>query len=105
FLYKFGYDYASTHVHPMANDGEEDFLRVTGLAGDPDIDQRVLLHNSILIQLLLIQQGLNASELQWRALVYDFLDHGVEFLESGSKRYGLTVFKIVGQGPIFNGVN
>ena len=25
FLYRFGYDYASTHVHPMAGNGERDF--------------------------------------------------------------------------------
>ncbi len=31
FLYRFGYDYASTHVHPMANDGQQDFF--TDLTG------------------------------------------------------------------------
>ena len=31
FLYKYGYDYGSTHVHPMSNDGQEDFLRLTGI--------------------------------------------------------------------------
>ncbi len=27
FLYQYGYDYAFTHVHPMANDDQDDFLR------------------------------------------------------------------------------
>jgi hypothetical protein len=29
FLYRFAYDYASMHVHPMADDGEGDFARLT----------------------------------------------------------------------------
>ena len=29
FLYRFGYDFGSTHVHPMANDGQQDFFTIT----------------------------------------------------------------------------
>lgn len=36
FLYRYGYDYASRHVHPMANDGQEDFYNITRLEPRPD---------------------------------------------------------------------
>ncbi len=31
FLYKYGYHFASQYVHPMANDGQEDFFNITHL--------------------------------------------------------------------------
>ncbi|MCI0794049.1 MAG: hypothetical protein J4O03_11350 [Chloroflexi bacterium] len=96
FLYKYSYDYASTHVHPMANDGDEDFRRLTGLIQyDQPLDRRVILNNSCLTLVLLIQEGLNAGTLHWRTLVYDFLKHFMDSLRSGSKEYGITFIKIV----------
>jgi len=101
FLYKFGYDYASTHVHPMANDGEEDFLRLTGLSSGSRPGQMVVLHNSFLVQILLTQEGLNASSLRWRAIVYDFLEHCMLLLASGSQEYLKTFAKIASLGSDF----
>ena len=101
FLYLLGYDYGSTHIHPMANDGEEDFLRLTGMLSGPRSDQRVVLHNSIVVQTLVVQEGLNASKLNWRAIVYDFLDHIRLLLESGSEQYLRTFAKMVNLGPDF----
>lgn len=95
FLYKFGYDYASTHVHPMARDGHDDFLRLTMLGEPAQGAPVVVLHNAVLVQLLLTQEGLNASRLEWRAIVYDFLDHCLAFLKGlGSCQYKLTFAKL-----------
>lgn len=100
FLYKFGYDYASTLVHPMANDGQEDFLRLTNLLEEELFtDQRVVINNSCLAVILLIQEGLNASTLAWRRLIFDFLDNFLSFLKNGSKDYLLSFLKIGKLGP------
>jgi len=75
FLYEYGYNYASTHVHPMANDGEEDFYNFTGLKPIPNFpDQIVVIHNSILVMSLILQEGLNTSNLLWRNIMYDSID-------------------------------
>ena len=95
FLYKYGYDYASSLVHPMANDGQEDFLRQTNLIEEGLFpDQRVVIHNSCLIVSLLIQEGLNNSNLAWRGVIYDFLDNFRGLLKNGSKDYLLSFLKI-----------
>jgi hypothetical protein len=101
FLYKYGYDYGSTHVHPMADDGEEDFQKLVGLLSGPRLGQVVVLHNSFLVQVLLIQEALNASSLHWRAIIYDFLDHCILLLENGSDEYLTTFAKIANQDSDF----
>jgi len=96
FLYKYGYDYGSLHVHPMANDGDEDFRRLTGLdQGEREFDQSVVLNNSCLTLSLLIQEGLNTGTLEWRAVVYDFLNHFIALLGSGSQEYKTTLAKMI----------
>lgn len=84
FLYRYGYDFASKHVHPMANDGQEDFYRITGLKPSPDFgDQRVVLNNTVLIASMTLQEALNASTLSWRRVVYDSLAEILIFLGCG----------------------
>lgn len=99
FLYDHGYDYASTLVHPMANDGQEDFLRQTGLGEEEFADQRVVVNNSILAATLLARQGLNSSNLTWRVILHDFLDDIMSFLNTGSEKHKLTFAKIAYLGP------
>ncbi len=100
FLYKFGYDYASSRVHPMANDGEEDFLKLTKLsAGDILVNQRSVISNSCLAVNILIQEGLNSSNLAWRNIIFDFLRDFLRFLKDGSKKYLVTFYKIGSLGP------
>jgi hypothetical protein len=101
FLYKYGYDYGSTHVHPMADDGEEDFQKLVGLSLGPQFGQEVVLHNSLLVQVLLVQEGLNVSDLHWRAVIYDFLDQCRLLLENGSDEYLTTFAKIANQDSDF----
>lgn len=100
FLYKYGYDFASTLVHPMANDGQEDFLRKTKLGREEQYaDEIVVINNSILTTTLLIREGLNASSLVWRTILYDFLDYMTKFLNTSSEEYKLTFAKIALLGP------
>jgi len=95
FIYKYGYDYASTLVHPMANDGDEDFLRQTKLSGrNFFIDQRSVINNSCLAVTILIQEGLTNSNLAWRGIIFDFLSDFRRFLVDGSKKYLISFYKI-----------
>ena len=58
FLYKYGYDFASTHVHPMANDGHQDFYTMTKLEPAPRFPDHIsVLSNSILASSVLLQEG------------------------------------------------
>lgn len=96
FLYKYGYDYGSTHVHPMASDGLQDFFRFTKLEpGTDSSDQRAVLSNSFIATIVVIQRGLNYSNFQWIALLYDALDHILAFLGTGQPDYIITVSKIL----------
>ena len=104
FLYVYGYDFASTHVHPMANDGEQDFHTITGLEPRPDFpDQRTVLANTLLVCTLLVKEGLNASTLRWRQLVYGVFEDLSRLLDSGSTDYRqrlLTMTNAVQQGTV-----
>jgi hypothetical protein len=94
FLYRFGYDYGSMHVHPMADDGLQDFFTITKLEPVPDFaEQRSVLSNTLLIAKMTVQQGLNSSSLSWRVLVYDFLDHLLKLLDTGSEEYKISFLK------------
>jgi hypothetical protein len=106
FLYRFGYDFGSTHVHPMANDGQQDFFTITGLEPAPQFpDQRSVLSNTLLVGTMVVQHGLNASTLSWRTLVYDFLDDLRRFLDTGSDDYKRSFAKLgwlVEQGVVLS---
>jgi hypothetical protein len=94
-LYLYGYDFASTHVHPMANDGYEDFFTITKLEPRPVFpDQRSVLSNTLLVATIVVQEGLNASHMSWRAIVYDFLDQLRTFLDNGTTEYRATFVKL-----------
>lgn len=76
FLYKYGYDYGSTHVHPMANDGLEDFYTITKLEPKPSFpDSATVFNNSVLVASMITQEILNSSSFRWRAVVYSFLEN------------------------------
>lgn len=95
FLYRFGYDFASTHIHPMANDGQQDFYTITKLVPKPDFpDQRVVLSNTLLVSTMVVQEGLNSSNFAWRRIVFDFLDDLKSMLGTGSEYYKNSFLKI-----------
>jgi hypothetical protein len=96
FLYRYGYDYASRHVHPMANDGQDDFYTITRLEPPPDIPAAsiVVLSNSILVASMILQEALNASSLLWMAVVYNAIDGVRNFLHSAATEHHLPLAKV-----------
>lgn len=94
FLYRFGYDYASTHVHPMIDDGEADVAALIAAPGAVKQPDSTVLKNSILVQSLLVQEAFNVSGLKWRAIAYDFLVQIRAFVGMGNPGYQVTFPKI-----------
>ncbi|OEF94667.1 DUF5677 domain-containing protein [Vibrio splendidus] len=95
FLYKFGYDLASMHVHPMSNDGQQDYFTVTGI--EPSVEfptQIAVVHNSILTTTMIAQNVFNYSSLRWRKLLWDFIDQIRDAINTGNKDYMITYLKI-----------
>jgi hypothetical protein len=94
FLYRHGYDYASMHVHPMAFDGEWDCECLIQPAHNQKKPDATVVRNTLLAQSMLMQEGLNASSLRWRAIVYTFIEQIRGFLKNGNQDFGLTLYKI-----------
>ncbi|MGY0216261.1 DUF5677 domain-containing protein [Endozoicomonadaceae bacterium StTr2] len=95
FLYKFGYDMASMHVHPMANDGMQDFFTITGLTSDFEFPTQItVLNNSILITTMLLQDAMNFSSFSWRKILWDFIDQIRSAIVTGSTDYQKSFLKL-----------
>lgn len=101
FLYRFGYHYASMYVHPMATDGQDDYARLVAPPRSLALPDPTVIANTILVQSMLVQEGLNVSRLRWRAIVYDFLDQIRTFPESGDRKFQLTMYEIGSAWPDF----
>ena len=95
FLYRYGYEFASRYVHPMANDGLRDFYEITGLQPAPTFpDERVVLSNTLLVSTMLVQSAMNASSLLWRQVVHDFLESVRQYLGEGGDSYKVLFVKL-----------
>lgn len=95
FLYRYGYELASGHVHPMANDGVRDFYHITGLAPAPAFPNEIIvLSNTLLVSTMIIQSAMNASSLLWRRVVYDFVDAVREYLGDGGDTHTILFVKL-----------
>ena len=102
FIYRYGYDYASRYVHPMADEGETDFNRLISKNDSDLLPDPTVIRNSLLAQSMLIQEGLNASSMKWRAIVYDFLDQILKYLGDGNNlEHELTLYKMGANWPDF----
>ncbi|MBA4391740.1 MAG: hypothetical protein C0399_12505 [Syntrophus sp. (in: bacteria)] len=101
FLYRFGYDYASTHVHPMSGDGEVDFTRLISAPYLVTVPDATVVRNSILVQSMLVQEAFNVSQMRWRVIAYDFLDQIRRFLGTGDPQFHSTFYKIGKAWPDF----
>lgn len=101
FLYRFGYDYASTHVHPMAGDGEADFTTLISRRHALTPPDATVVRNSILVQSMLVQEALNVSRMRWRDIVYDFLGQIRVFLNTGDPQFHVTFYNIGRAWPDF----
>ncbi len=101
FLYRFGYVYASMHVHPMADDGETDFPALISPAQPAMPGDATVVRNSILAQSMLVQEALNISHLRWRRIAYDVLDQIRVFLGTGDMQFQVTLYKLGRAWPEF----
>lgn len=96
FLYSYGYDYASRFVHPMANDGEDDFraiMKMERQAG-PTEGGIVVLSNSVLVATMIFQDALNSSSLSWMAVAFDAIDGIRGFLRDAAPEHHIPLSKI-----------
>jgi len=83
-LYHQGYDYASGMVHPLATDGQEDLLYLLKMhRAVRSADNRIVLHNALLTELLLFQQVLDDSDFNWNKRVYSLLSKLLDFVGTG----------------------
>lgn len=95
FVYKYGYDHASTLVHPMANDGWEDFINLTGLYSDIELpDHRSVISNSLLCNHLLHNHALKGLGFTWRKEIISFMDDAMNFLKTGNNNYQKSFLSI-----------
>ena len=89
FVYKFGYDYASHHIHPMDTDGRLEFYKLTKLEPNPykSIDYTILISNTLIISTLLLQRILNCLSFKFRKAVFDYLTYISSFNEGDDEQY------------------
>ena len=74
FIYKYGYDYASSKTHPLITDGDYEFYHFTGLKPNPYkiMDNTILMSNALLINTLVQQEVLNNLNQRFIGAVYTF---------------------------------
>ncbi|NOR45925.1 MAG: hypothetical protein GQ534_10100 [Candidatus Delongbacteria bacterium] len=95
FLYKYGYDFASMHVHPMSNDGEEDFFSITKFKFAPKFPLQItVLGNSLLVSTLILKEALNLSSFSWHKLLYTYINQVISFLDKGDISYKKTFIEL-----------
>lgn len=88
FLYKYGYDYASTHIHPMANDGQEDFFSITRLPLNQKFPSNIkVLHNSSLAATMIFQDAINFSSFKWKKITWTYLEETRRALHTGDASF------------------
>jgi hypothetical protein len=101
-LYKFGYDYASRFLHPLATDGTFEFELLTQMGGKGDRgDQRLILHNAALSLTILLNESLLAMSVEWRGLMYDCIEGFRKALTGEGLDYRVCVARIATAGPEF----
>jgi hypothetical protein len=91
-----GYDFASAKVHPMADDGQRAFLRTIRVE-DPAraVDERVLLHNAVLVASLVVNEAISALGLRWRRPVVEYPHCLTECLLSGGDEHRETLKRVL----------
>lgn len=95
FLYKYGYDFASMHVHPMADDGQEDFYTITKLKASLKFPSQItVISNTILTSSMILQEALNHSSFRWQKILWDYLDELRQSLNDGNQSYELSFIKL-----------
>ncbi len=91
FLYSYGYDYASSHVHPMANDGQEDFFSITRITPPHPFPSNItVINNSTLAATMIFQDAINFSSFKWKKITWTFLEDIRVALQNGNPSYQMT---------------
>ncbi|WP_348765531.1 DUF5677 domain-containing protein [uncultured Salinisphaera sp.] len=100
FLYKYGYDYASTHVHPMANDGQQDFFIITGLEPAARFPSNTtVISNTLLTASMILQDAMNYSSFKWRKIVWECISEIRSVMEMGGAPYQDSLLKLAEMSP------
>jgi len=75
FIYKFGYDYASMHTHPMSWDGSKEFHNLTGLKPNPhdENDETLLVKDSLLISSIILNLIISNLSIEIPSMLIEFL--------------------------------
>jgi len=99
FLYKFGYDYASTHVHPMANDGMIEYFRMVQnppatVVSHFNHQTELIMQNSTLISSMTVTECLNFSANKWRTLVFKFIESFRHAMNDQPNEFELNFYKL-----------
>ena len=97
-LYLLSYDYPSKDVHPMADDGEAEWRALLYLLAKPDGYDITTIRNPLLVQMVLVHNGLIACDVMWRTVVMEFLIQLGFFAHNGSFEYLDTFDKLMGLG-------
>lgn len=95
-----GYNFASTKVHPMDDDGKDDFARLVMRTPNPQARTIEVIHNSFVVFMLTINEWFKSEEVLWRSFVESFYMQLLEFLETGTKDYVATCATALQLDPI-----
>ncbi len=87
FLYDLDYDYASSYIHPFADDGFYEFMKGCGNELLTTEDELIVVHNTCAITSMLVQEVMNDSSLTWNRQAYEWLETCRGFLVSGDRSY------------------
>jgi len=99
FLYKFGYDYASTHVHPMANDGMIEYYRMIHNPPNEVVKHfhhqtQLIIGNATIISSMTVNECLSFSSLKWRAIVFGFIESFRQAMNDQDNEFELNYLKM-----------
>lgn len=86
FIYDYAYDYASTLIHPMANDGEMDLMAAQQVE-DYRQTKDLVIRNSLLVLTLILQEAMNSPPLNWCRVAYDMVDAVRAYIDDSASDY------------------
>ena len=97
-LHLLGYDFPSSMVHPLADDGEQEFEQMVGIPINFREDEVAILQNSLWTQAYLVHTGIRGLQGEWLNLVDDMPLQIIDLLKSKSMKYRLTFDNLVAFG-------
>jgi hypothetical protein len=97
FIYKFGYDYASGHIHPLVSDGELEFYYYTGLEPYPykGFDFEILIKNSIILNTIIQQEVFNQLPFKYLGILSTFIDETRKKTNCQNNDFDLICMKLL----------